>query len=103
MALGRGRADGESSPLSLTPRPAPGVPADEMTTLLGWLEHFRKSASGKLDELDNEQLRWRPAPTANCVGGILQHLAYGERYMFRIVYAGQDLGFDYASDGAASD
>ena len=98
MALERGRGDGEYSPLLLTPRPAPDVPADEMTMLLGWLEHLRKSASCKLDDVDNE-----PAPTANCVGGILQHLAYGERYMFRIVFAGQDIGFDYASDGAVSD
>ena len=73
-----------------------------MAMLLGWLEHLRISASGKLDGLDNEQIRWRPAPTANCLGGILQHLAYGERYMFRIVFAGQDLGFDYASDEAVS-
>jgi len=31
-----------------------------------------------------------------------EHLAYGERYMFRIVFAGEQLVFDYASDGAAS-
>jgi hypothetical protein len=33
----------------------------------------------------------------------LQHLAYGERYMFRMVFAGQDLEVDDASDGAVSD
>ena len=70
--------------------------------LLGWLNYLRNSASRKLDGLSDEQLRWRPAPTANSAGGILQHLAYGERYMFRIVFAGEDIQFDFASDGATS-
>lgn len=71
--------------------------------LVGWLNHLRQSASRKLDGLSDEQLRWRPSPTANSVGGILQHLAYGERYMFRIVFAGQRIEFDFAMDGAISD
>ena len=93
----------ENPPPLLTPRPASDAAADERTTLLGWLDHLRKSASRKLDGLNDEQLRWRPAPTANCIGGIVQHLGYGERYMFRIVFAGENVPFDFASDGAASD
>jgi hypothetical protein len=86
----------------MTPRPEPNDPADELCMLVGWLNHLRQSASHKLDGLNDEQLRWRPAPTANCVGGIVQHLAYGERYMFRVVFAGENVPFDFASDGAAS-
>ena len=64
--------------------------------LIGWLDHLSKSASRKLDGLNDEQLRWRPAPTANSAGGIVQHLAYGERYMFRIVLAGEEVAIDFA-------
>jgi len=93
----------ENPPPLLTPRPASDAAADERTMLLGWLDHLRKSASRKLDGLNDEQLLWRPAPTANTAGGIIQHLGYGERYMFRIVFAGEDVAIDFAADGAVTD
>ena len=37
------------------------------------------SAIFKLDGLDDDQLRWKPAPTANSLGAIVVHLGYAER------------------------
>ncbi|HLG01736.1 MAG TPA: DinB family protein [Acidimicrobiia bacterium] len=70
-----------------------------MTMLRGWMTHLRASAATKLDDLDDRQLRWKPASTANSCGGIVQHLAYAERWWFRIVFAGEDLPLDFKDDG----
>jgi uncharacterized damage-inducible protein DinB len=86
-------------PTLLTPRPAENEAADEMTMLRGWMTHLRASAARKLDGLTPKQLRWKPAPEANSIGGIVQHLAYGERWWFRIVFAGEDLPLDFKEDG----
>lgn len=86
-------------PKLLTPRPAEDEPADEMTMLRGWMTHLRASSAAKLDGLSKEQLRWRPAPTANSCGGIVQHLAYTERWWFRCVFADEDLPLDFKEDG----
>lgn len=67
--------------------------------LRGWMTHLRASSAAKLDGLSYEQLRWKPAPTANSCGGIVQHLAYTERWWFRIVSAGEDLPLDFTDDG----
>lgn len=66
-----------------------------MTMLRAWLGYLRASALRKIDGLDNEQLRWTPAPTANSCGSIIQHMAYGERWWFQIVFAGRDLPLDF--------
>lgn len=55
----------------------------------GWLTHLRDSAIYKLDGLDDQQLRWQPAPTANSLGVIVVHLGYAERLWFRAVFAGE--------------
>jgi len=39
-----------------------------------WLTHLRESAIFKLEGLDDEQLRWQPAATANSLGAIVVHL-----------------------------
>ena len=67
--------------------------------LAGWLDHLRASTASKVQGLSAEQLRWRPAETANSVGGIVQHLAYTERWWFRIVFAGEDLPREFMADG----
>jgi uncharacterized damage-inducible protein DinB len=59
-----------------------------MTMARGWLTHLRESAIFKLEELDDEQLRWEPAPTANSLGAIVTHLGYAERLWVRAIFAG---------------
>jgi uncharacterized damage-inducible protein DinB len=73
------------------PRPDESTPADEMTMLRGWLTHLRSSAIYKLEDLDADQLRWKPSPTANSLGGIGMHLAYCEQLWVRVVFAAESL------------
>jgi uncharacterized damage-inducible protein DinB len=73
------------------PRPDEAAPADEMTMARGWLTHLRQSAIFKLDGLDDEQIRWRPATTANSLGVIVVHLGYAERLWFRAIFAGEPM------------
>lgn len=79
----------EVPPSLRVPRPDEATPADEMAMLRGWLEHLRGSAIYKLEGLDEHQIRWKPAPTANSLGGLLVHLGYGERLWLRVVFAGE--------------
>ena len=77
------------------PRPDESTPADEMTMARGWLNHLRQSALFKLEGLDDDQLRWRPAPTANSLGAIVVHLGYAERLWLRAIFAGQDMDMSW--------
>ncbi|HEY1827368.1 MAG TPA: DinB family protein [Acidimicrobiales bacterium] len=81
----------ETPPQLHVPRPSETAPADEMTMTRGWLTHLRESALFKLEGLDDEQLRWRPAPTANSLGVIVVHLGYSERLWLRAVFAGEEM------------
>jgi hypothetical protein len=66
-----------------------------MAMARGWLDHLRESAIFKLEDLDDAQLRWRPAPTANSLGVIVMHLGYAERLWLRAIFAGEamDMGW----------
>ncbi|HLN17387.1 MAG TPA: DinB family protein [Acidimicrobiales bacterium] len=79
------------------PRPDESAPADETTTARGWLTHLRESALYKLEDLDDEGLRWRPVPTANSLGSIVMHLAYAERQWFRAIFAGEPMDLSWRS------
>jgi uncharacterized damage-inducible protein DinB len=92
-------ATADAPPVLLTPRPPEDEAADEMTMLKGWMTHLRASCVRKLDGLTPEQLRWKPAAQANSIGAIVQHMAYGERWWFRIMFAGEDLPLDFKADG----
>ena len=83
------------------PRPDESSAADEMTMLRGWLGHLRGSAIFKLDGLDDDQLRWRPTPAANSLGGIVVHLGYAERFWLRVVFAGEEIDISWTDDGYA--
>jgi uncharacterized damage-inducible protein DinB len=95
----------EAPPELRVPRPNESDPADEMTMVRGWLTHLRESAIFKLEDLDHNQLRWKPTPTANSLGTIVVHLGYAERLWVRVIFAGEsmDMGwrahmFDLPSD-----
>ncbi|HEX8803662.1 MAG TPA: DUF664 domain-containing protein [Acidimicrobiales bacterium] len=84
-----GAAGGETPPELHVPRPPEAEPADEATMARAWLHHLRESAVYKVEGLDHEQVRWRPAPTANSLGEIVVHLGYAERLWLRAVFAGE--------------
>ncbi len=83
-----GRAP-EAPPTLAVARPDESEPADEMSMDRGWLVHLRESAIFKLQGLDAEQLRWKPAPTANSLGQIVVHLGYVERLWVRAIFDGE--------------
>jgi uncharacterized damage-inducible protein DinB len=81
----------EKPPELRVPRPPEAEPADVMAMARAWLVHLRASAVFKLEGLDDEQLRWRPAPTANSLGVIVVHLGYAERLWLRAIFAGEPM------------
>jgi uncharacterized damage-inducible protein DinB len=85
----------EAPPALAIPRPDEQAPADEMTMARNWLRYLRRCAVFKLADLDDHQLRWRPAPTANSLGALVVHLGYAERLWLRAIYAGEamDMGW----------
>jgi uncharacterized damage-inducible protein DinB len=76
-------------------RPDESAPAGEMAMARAWLTHLRESAIFKVENLDHEQLRWRPAPTANSLGVIVVHLGYAERLWVRAIFAGEAMDMSW--------
>jgi uncharacterized damage-inducible protein DinB len=76
-------------------RPDESIPADELTMARGWLTHLRESAIFKLEDLDDHQLRWKPTPSANSLGGIVMHLGYAERQWLRAIFAGEEMDMSW--------
>jgi len=85
----------ESPPVLHVPRPDEATPADELTMARAWLTHLRESAIYKLEDLDDEQLRWQPAATANSLGIIGVHLGYCERLWLRAIFAGEEMDMSW--------
>jgi uncharacterized damage-inducible protein DinB len=90
--------DPKVRPTLHVPRPEESTLVDEMTMLRGWLEHLRGSTIYKIEDLDHEQLRWKPAPTANSLGGIVMHNTYADRTWIRIVFAGEEMDTSWTRD-----
>ncbi len=88
---GGGTGGGETPPTLHVPRPDESTPADEMAMARAWLTHLREGAIFKLEDLDDEQLRWKPAATANSLGAIVVHLGYAERLWVRVIFAGEEM------------
>lgn len=81
----------ETPPTLKVPRPEEAEPLAEMPMARAWLQHLRDSAIFKLEGLSAEQLRWRPAATANSLGVIVVHLGYAERLWIRAIFAGESM------------
>ena len=64
----------------------------------GWLDHLRRSALYKLEDLDDTQLRWVPASGANSLGVIVVHLGYCERLWVRAIFAGEPMDMGWRRD-----
>lgn len=88
-------ADQGARPTLRVPRPEESAPAGEMEMARGWLTHLRESAIYKLEGLNDEQLRWKPAPTANSLGTIVYHLALCERLWVRAIFAGEEMDMSW--------
>ena len=58
--------------------PDPPPLADERELLLAWLDHLRTSVLRKLEDLDEEQARWRPDGALIPLLGIVNHLTQVE-------------------------
>jgi uncharacterized damage-inducible protein DinB len=85
----------ETPPKLAVPRPDESAPLDEMPMARGWLRHLRDSVVFKLEGLDADQLRWRPAPTSNSLGVIVVHLGYAERLWIRAIFAGEAMDMEW--------
>ena len=71
-------------------RPEPPLAADELTTLLGFLEYQRATLAWKCRGLDSAGLNARVGVSSLTLGGILKHLAYVEDYWFSQRLLGHD-------------
>jgi len=93
-----GKADLNVRPQLAAARPEESAPADEMAMARAWLDYLRESAVYKLEDLDDQQLRWRPAPEANSLGIIAVHLGYAERLWLRAIFAGEEMDMGWRSN-----
>jgi uncharacterized damage-inducible protein DinB len=64
--------------------------AGENETLGGFLEFMRSCVPRKLAGLSPEQIRTQLPPSPLTLGGVVNHLAYVERWWFASVLAGED-------------
>jgi uncharacterized damage-inducible protein DinB len=92
---GAARPAAEARPELRVPRPDESTPADEMSMARAWLTHLRESAIFKLEDLDDEQLRWRPTANANSLGAIVVHLGYAERLWLRVIFEGETMDMSW--------
>lgn len=63
-------------------RPEPPIAADEITTLLGFLDYQRATLAWKCSCLESPGLQATVGVSTITLGGLLKHLAYVEDYWF---------------------
>lgn len=73
-------------------RPEPPIAADEVGTLLGYLDYQRATLEWKTRGLDREQMGVTIAASSMTLGGLLKHMAFVERYWFAKRLLGQPMG-----------
>ncbi|MEV4334015.1 DinB family protein [Streptomyces sp. NPDC049597] len=80
-------------------RTEPSTTAAERDMLEGWLDYHRETLISKCAGLSDEQLRTASAePSSLTLMGLVRHLADVERWWFRQVMAGEDIGALYYSE-----
>ena len=86
----------------------PDIPqvADELTTLVAFLDWMRATLKMKAGDLDAEQLGRRLAPSTMTLGGMITHLAWVESWWFVEIFLGREpaepwASFDWKADGDA--
>ena len=82
----------------------PPIAADERSMLLAFLDYQRETMIWKADGLNEEQARYAPGPPENSLASLIQHLAYVERWWFRICFAGEtDVELPWSQEDPDSD
>jgi uncharacterized damage-inducible protein DinB len=71
-------------------RPEPPQAADELSTILGFLEYQRATLAWKCTGLDADGLRATVGDSSMTLGGLLKHLAYVEQDWFSRALHGRD-------------
>lgn len=84
-------------------RPEPPLTANELRTLLGFLDYQRATLEWKCQGLADDQLRRPLSPTSMTLAGLLSHLSYVEDYWFCVVVAEATPCEPWASTDWASD
>ena len=67
----------------------PDLTGDERTLLTQFLDYQRTVMLRKIGELDDDGLRKVMTPSGLTLLGMLKHLAFVERWWFRVVFAGE--------------
>lgn len=65
--------------------------ASEPQMLASFLDLQRAVMVRKVEGLGPVELRWSPVPSGTCIGGLIKHLAFVERWWFQAVWAGRDV------------
>ena len=63
--------------------------ADERTALLGFIQFYRDTIVGKIQGLDEDQVRFKPSPGANSMLALVNHLTGVEARWFRSAIKGE--------------
>ncbi|MGW6172112.1 DinB family protein [Arthrobacter sp. NPDC055138] len=71
-------------------RPEPPLAANELDTLLGFLEFHRATLEWKCSGLDADGLAAKLPPSRMTLGGMLKHLAFVEDYWFSHTLHGRE-------------
>lgn len=74
------------------------IAGNEKETLLGHLQLARADVVAKCEGLDDEAMRRRLVPSLSTIGGIVNHLAYVERWWFADVFAGRDCTYPWTDE-----
>lgn len=84
--------------LERTPLPHVSTTADELTTLTGFLDHYRAVFIRKVEGLDDEQARLRVAASTLDLLGLTRHMADVECWWFRRMFADETEQLPYGTD-----
>lgn len=72
------------------------VPEDTMLPL--FLDHVRSVMIRKVEGVDAEGLRMSPVDSGTCLGGLIKHLAYVERWWFQAVWRSDPVEFPWTDE-----
>ncbi|WP_029088436.1 DinB family protein [Brevibacterium album] len=96
-------ADDEVPAYGEQDRPEPPHSADELGTLLGFLDFLRASLAWKTDGLSTEELRLTLPPSDLTLGGMLAHMSFVEDFWFAHTAAEAPMPEPWASTDWAAD
>lgn len=76
---------------------------DEKSVLVALLDIQRAAVRAKLEGLAEEAARRPGVPSGTSLLGIVKHLAYVERWWFRLVFAGEDVEYPASDEDPDAD